>query len=291
MNSLLVCIALLLLPRFGCAESSIPEASNVIWSRSVTIDRNKNVDVIVMSGQEPADAIFAALKPYDVNFEGRRQLFQEAKNDHIPYTREYALLFSQNVNLAGDESFSERFVLLDDGTEPVDALYAFAKLHSIEALFDELSAAVLPQLCAITRCTRDRPYVFSKMINEEDGKELGVLSVLLGEEPIDVIDNFFQQQDATVASYDFSLRQQLWEVVCQYTKCNRSTPVVYRKSLNDASGQYIGHLEILENGDASDVVDMLLVRLNTTAEEKSLIKHQILQDACANERVKCTMAE
>lgn len=245
-----------------------------------------------MRGQEPADAIFAALKPYGVTLEDRRLLFQEAKNDHIPYSREYALLFSQNIKLADNETFSERFVLLDDGTEPVDTVYGFAKLHSIESLFDEIAAAVLPQLCEIAQCTRDRPYVFSKMINNEDGKELGVLSIVLGEEPIDAIDQFFQQHqvDEIVASNRNSLRQKLWEVVCQSIKCSRSEPVVYRRSLNDGRGQYIALIEILENGEASDVVDMFLVRLNTTTEEKGRIKRQILSDACAHERVKCTAA-
>jgi hypothetical protein len=222
-----------------------------------------------------------------VTFEGRRQVFQDIKAANIPFSREHALLFSENILLADDGEFSERFVLLDDGREPVDVIYEFAREHSIVQHFSDLAAALLPQLCAIAVCSREVPLVFLNSINDEDGRQLGTLSILLGEEPIDVIDQFVQTAGLPTSNY-LAIRKNLLEVVCSSITCTRSVPVVYRKDLNNVNGQHVGGLEILEGADANNLVEMLVQRINATSEERSTIKRQILQDACANERVKCT---
>jgi hypothetical protein len=243
----------------------------------------------ILRGQEPADVIFASLKPYGVTLEGRRQLFQEVKAANIPFSRELALLFSENIRLADNEEFSERFELLDDGSEPVDVLFQFARVHSIKDRFKDLAAVLLPKLCAAAVCTRDLPLVFQNAVNDEDGKELGTLSISLGEEPVDVIDQFLLQAQV-IASKQLGFRKNLLDVVCQSAKCTRTLPVVYRKSLNNVNGRNVGGIEILEGTDASGIVDMLVQRINATSEERAVIKNQILRDACANDRVKCPAA-
>jgi hypothetical protein len=224
-----------------------------------------------------------------VTFEGRRQLFQDIKAAQIPFSREHALLFSENILLADDGEFSERFVLLDDGREPVDVIYQFCREHSIEQRFHDLAAVLLPQLCGIAVCSREVPLVFQNSVNDEDGRQLGTLSIFLGEEPIDVIDQFVQSANVPTSNY-FAIRQSILEAVCSSIACTRSVPVVYKKDLNNVNGQHVGGLEIFEGTGAVYLVDMLVQRINATSDERSTIKRQILQDACANERVKCTTA-
>lgn len=66
-----------------------------------------------LRGQEPADVIHVAMKPYGVSVEDHQTLFQEVK-DRIPYTRDHAV-FSQIVLLELEKSSSEKIMLCDDG--------------------------------------------------------------------------------------------------------------------------------------------------------------------------------
>ncbi|KAL3768897.1 hypothetical protein ACHAWO_010611 [Cyclotella atomus] len=209
-----------------CAVAECRRADPVIYSKSVTIDGKSEGRIEILRGQEPADVIFAALKPLGVTFEGRRQVFQDIKAANIPFSREHALLFSENILLADDGEFSERFVLLDDGREPVDVIYEFAREHSIVQHFSDLAAALLPQLCAIAVCSREVPLVFLNSINDEDGR------------------HSFKRQAYTLKLFGYS--QELLGVVCSSITCTRSVPVVYRKDLNNVNGQHVGGLEILE---------------------------------------------
>ena len=77
--------------------------------------------MVIHEGQEPVDAIFAALRPYGVNYDARRTIFDEVKRAGVPYSREYAILFSQRIVLEHD-SFSVAFALEDNGSEPIDVI-------------------------------------------------------------------------------------------------------------------------------------------------------------------------
>jgi hypothetical protein len=193
------------------------EYSKVIFRKAVNIDGN-DAYIDFLRGEEPSDVIYSALKPYDIPFEGRQKLFQDVK-DHIPYSREHALLFTQTIHLDDDSSFSETFVLYDDGTEPVDVVYNFAKQHSVESRFVHLANALLPTLCELTTCNRDRPLVVQKSINDKHGNELGVLRMLLGDEPIDAIRHFLLSQDLAARDRDAYFNE-LLAMVCKYVKCS-----------------------------------------------------------------------
>ena len=90
----------------------------------------------------------------------------------IPYSHKHALVFTQNIVLDDDVSFSEKFVLYDDGTEPVDAIHDFTQKHSIELKFDGMKHALLPKLYKLVRCNRDRPSIWHNPITFEK-KQLG----------------------------------------------------------------------------------------------------------------------
>ena len=216
------------------------------------------------------------------------QLFQEVKAANVPHSREHALLFSQNITLEDDISFSERLNVYDDGSEPIDVLYDFSVKHSIEERFHDLSNALLPKLCENVVCKRNTPIIWRNPIsNEEDGKQLGTLNILLGDEPIDAIDNFVQRIATASVPNRVAFRQNLLGVVCQTLNCTRSTPIVYKKSIKDERGQHIGDVEVLENQEVIDGTYEFLMKSGPVADEIAL-KNYLLQDACKHPRVKCT---
>ena len=267
-----------------CAAVECKRLAPVIWTKKVQIDGKWEALIEISANQEPADAIFASLKPYGVTFEGRQQLFREVKEANIPFSREHALIFSQIITLEGDQSFSQRLDVYDNGQEPVDALYEFVKMHSIEARFNDLANALLPKLCDQVVCKRDKPKVWESSINTEDGKELGVMSIMLGDEPIDAIDQFVMQRNLP---NPIGFRNNLSEVVCRTLKCTRFIPVVYRKKINNEHGYPLGEVEILENQEVIDGTFQLLRKTGPISDELAL-KNYMLQDACKSPRVKCT---
>jgi len=272
---------------YSSHSTSISPQNTVIWKKTVNIDNKWEAHVEILRGQEPADVIFSALKPYSVTFEGRQQLIREVQQAQIPYSREHALLLSQNITLEDDESFSEKLMVYDDGKEPVDVLYDFTIKNSIEGRFDDLSKVLLPKLCELVGCKRDRPIIWQRPISSEDGEILGTLDILLGDEPIDVIDQFVQGLDAKHAPNMHAFRHNLWDVVCKSVQCTRSTPVVYRKSIKNEHGRHIGNVEILENQEVIDATVAFLQKTDLVSDEIAL-KNYMLQDACRNPRVKCT---
>jgi hypothetical protein len=165
-------------------------------------------------------------------------------------------------------------------------LYEFAVEHSIEERFLSLSNALLPKLCEQVGCKRNVPSIWQKPISNEDGHQLGTLTILLGQEPIDVIDSFVQRTDAGSVPNRYAFRQNLLDVVCQSVNCTRSIPVVYRKSIQNEGGQKIGEVEILENEEVIDGTFRFL-RKHPVPNEIAL-KNYMLQDACKTPRVKCT---
>jgi hypothetical protein len=270
----------------ACEVVECSRAQPVIWTKAINIDGKWEARIEILRAQEPADVIYSALKPYGVTHESRRQLFQEVKQK-IPYSREHAQVFEQNIVMEDDESFSEMFVLYDDGNEPVDVIYDFTQKHSIESKFDVMKQALLPKLCEMVHCNRDRPSIWRNPITTEDGKQLGELNILRGDEPIDVIDHFVQRMDAADALSRVGFRQSLLEVVCKSIECTRSTPVVYRKAITNERGQRIGDLEVLEGQEVIDGTAEFLRKSGAVVDEIAL-KNYMLQDACRNPRVMCT---
>lgn len=258
----------------------------MIWEKSIRIDEKWDTRVEILRGQEPSDVIYASLRPYAIPYSSKKRVFEEVKKAGIPYTRESALVFSQNIFLE-DNSFTGLFTMYDDGSEPIDVVYDFAEKHSIEAHFEPLSKALLPKLCELVSCQREIPVVWKSAITREDGEHLGSLGILRGDEPIDSIDHFIQTISPSDVVNPLGFRQQLLVAVCKSIECTRSTPVVYRKSINDSNGKRIGDVEILEDEEVIDGV-VRFIRKSKVDTDEIALKNHMLQEACRVNRVKCT---
>ena len=259
----------------------------ILFDKTITFDNQMQANVTIYDGDEPVDVIYNALSSAD--FAARRQVFEEVKGMGIPYTKEFALLFSQGILLDDDDSFSSVFTYHDDGTEPIDTLYNFAKQHSIERFFPQLSTTLIYQLCELVKCNRLRPVVWSNEISSaEDGQPLGVLDVLLGDEPVDAVDAFVQNISVDLGD-EVVFRNNILEVVCKSLECTRTTPVVFRMLVKTEDGkELLDSIDIYEGEEVIDAVDRFISRSNLGLDEVTL-KNYMLQEACKDEyRVKCT---
>jgi hypothetical protein len=262
-----------------CGTISCARLKPLVWKKEIVIDGNSSVTIEIEEGQEPADEIFIALKPFNLAYSQRKIVMEEVKKNNVPHTREYAFVFDQGVVV--DNATTHRFQLLDDGTEPIDALYRFASYYKLEEYWDNLVATLLPKACAQIPCQRQIPVIWSRDINREDGTVLGVVEVFKGQEPIDAIDAFCQFFNI---SKDF--REEILKVACQELVCLRSIPVVYRKPVNNEGGEPLGAVEVLENEEVTDAVTRFLSKTTLSLEEPRL-RDYFFQDACTNPRVKC----
>ena len=260
-------------------------AQGVVFQKTVNIDDKWQANVVILEGQEPADVIFNTLRPYGVDFTARRNVLNEVKKAGVPYSKEFAEIFSKSIVLE-DSSFSGTFIFHDDGQEPIDELYDFATKNDIESHFRGLTNALLPQLCELVPCSRKRPRIWRNEITSDDGQNLGVLEVLDGDEPIDVIDTFVQRITADIGD-KYVFRQNMLSVVCKSTTCSRTTPVIFKKEIKDQNGLSNGSVEIFENDEVIDAV-VRFIRKSKLSLDEIALKNYMLQQACVFSRIKCT---
>lgn len=265
----------------------------VIWKKSVKIDSKWNVDIEILRGQEPATVIYSALRPHGVPYTERRKIFQQAIEDGVPYSIDATLLFSKNITLKQDENDDGGplspglLTLYDNGEEPVDVLYDFAKKNSITDQFDRLSDVLLPKLCELVICTRNRPRIWKNSIQSDGKQELGTLEIFGGDEPVDAIDVFLRGVTVDIKNRH-AFRQNLLGIVCQSIPCSRSLPVIYRKTITDENGTRLGEMTILEDEEAIDAAVRFIRKLNGTNIDEIALKNYVLGDACGINRIKCT---
>lgn len=263
----------------------VTSAPPIIFQKLVNIDKKWQANVVIRDGQEPADIIYSTLRPYGVSYDARRTIFDEVKRAGIPYSREFAQLFSQAIKL-DDGSFSGTFTFDDNGSEPIDVIYNFAKEHSIDTHFDGLVDTLLPKLCEFVPCRRRKPRVWFHDITTDDGSTLGVLEVLDGDEPIDSVDAFVQKISIDIGDRR-AFRTNLLNEVCKSIPCSRSAPVIFRKAIKDQDGRSQGDIEIFENEEVIDAV-VRFIRKSKLVLDEIALKNYMLNQACRLNRVMCT---
>ena len=266
-----------------CSTVNCTRMSPLVWRKEVVIDNSTSVLIEVEEGREPADAIFLALQPFNLQYSQREAVFKEAKRDNVPYAREHALVYSQSI-LANNETEYYSFELFDDGREPVDVLYEFVRNNTLEEYWEELIANILPVTCKLVSCNRVMPLLWSREIKNEDEKLLGVVKIYKGQEPIDAIDDF------CLSHYlGDSFREQILQAACQELVCIRTVPVIYRKQVKGENGESFGAIEILEGEEIRDAMARFLFQTGLHNNEATQLNTSIYEDACTYPRVKCTI--
>ena len=186
----------------ACAVAECTRTEPIVWRKTIRLtspdpdandtNEQEEVEITLLEGEEVADVIFNALRPYHVSREDRLKVMEAAKREGVTYSREYARLFSASANET-NAAIPASFHLFDDGTEPIDALYRWTIQHGADADFDAIYEAVVPRMCAATECERMDPIVYqSRPISSAAGRTLGSFAVLRNEDPIDSVDYFAQ---------------------------------------------------------------------------------------------------
>ena len=267
----------------------------VVFKKTIAIDKGHGKQeltvVVVREGEEPADAVFRQMRPHNVDGRGRRAILDEIRKEGVPVTRDHALVLSQPLDVEGRVGTAVTFEMYDDGTEPIDALYEFARAHGlVETHYVGIVDALLPRLCELLPCSRDRARIWHGDIVADGGTGVGRLEILDGDEAADTVDSFVAGIAGDVGNRA-AFRQNLLGVICKSISCARRVPVVYRKRVNDEFGNSAGAVEVLEGEEVADAT----VRFLRTAEVRGLdevsLKNFLFRQACGNERVRCTRSE
>ena len=277
----------------ACAVAECTRTEPIVWRKTIRLtspdpdandtNEQEEVEITLLEGEEVADVIFNALRPYHVSREDRLKVMEAAKREGVAYSREYARLFSASANETNATEIPASFHLFDDGTEPIDALYRWTIQHGVDADFDAVYEAVVPRMCAATRCERMEPIVYqSRPIASAAGRTLGSFAVLRNEDPIDSVDYFAQ-----VHGLDVEHRDTILEMACQEFPCNRTRPIVWRKSIDDGNGNVLGMITVLEDEEVADAAHRFLRDFAIPLDRNGL-RNYLFQQACSNARVRCT---
>ena len=258
----------------------------VIWKKTINIDEHI-VELNILENDDPAMTILNALQPYGISYSDRKRIMNMAKEDGVYFPTEHALVWSQDITLDEEMKFNGTIHFYDDGSEPVDVIDRFTKEHKLEIFFQQITESVLPLVCPLVVCQRNIPAIWSKEITQADDTEpIGTLTVLKGNEPIDVLHEFSQQHNLSPA-----FQQEIFDLMCEDVVCKRNITAVFRKDVNDQHGQILGTVEILEGEEVSDGIWRFLVSLGAlgTTIDIVALKNFVFQNACGqSERIKCT---
>ena len=289
----------------ACAVAECTRTEPIVWRKTIRLtspdpdandtDEQEEVEITLLEGEEVADVIFNALRPYHVSREDRLKVMEAAKREGVTYSREYARLFSASANetqlildSGSDDDTTNAaipasFHLFDDGTEPIDALYRWTIQHGADADFDAVYEAAVPRMCAATECKRMDPIVYqSRPIASAAGRTLGSFAVLRNEEPVDSVDYFAQ-----VHGLDVEYRDTILEMACQELPCTRTRPIVWRKSIDDGNGNALGMITVLEDEEVADAAHRFLRDFAIPLDRNGL-RNYLFQQACSNARLRCS---
>ncbi len=237
-----------------------------------------------MEGEEVADRIFTALRPYHTSLSERLKVLEIAKKEGVAHTRDHAHLISESVVF--EDKSTKLLDIYDNGMEPVDVIYNFAKQHGIEKTtkLQQLFDSILPKVCQQNAfvCSRLQPIIYTHLIMNGKGETVGKIDIILDEEPVDSVHRFAIQN-----SLDYAFRDSLINEVCKKVHCTRRRPIVFQKSFTNEDGKVILAVDILEDEEVIDAAVKFLRKADIRGDLELTIKKYLLQNACTY-KVKCT---
>jgi hypothetical protein len=258
---------------------SLPGKKVEIYSQSVASTEGKNLGKVrIFEGEEPVDAIYAFCKKHNLPKDFRGQIASAVcKDPKVICTRQEVELYSQAV--AGSEGDTLGTLRVMEGEEPADVVRRFGEKHSLDK---GMQRQVLAAVCKReeVECHREVPVVFEQSIASAEGKNLGKVQILEGEEPVDAIYAFCKKHNLPK---DF--RGQIASAVCKDPKviCTRQEVELYSQAVAGSEGDTLGTLRVMEGEEPADVVRRF-------GEKHSLdkgIQRHLLSILCQREEVEC----
>lgn len=261
----------------------------------------------ILEDEELADAVYHFAKEANITYDLRVSLFQTlCERDGITCTRGQALLKELPVSDARKNNALLGVIRVFEGQEPADVVHEFAKQHDLSdgdqlALLETLCAAPSPATQEQTKdrklgareeialvCNRYAPVAFSAPVSAPNGTRLGILEVLVNEEPADAIARFGNKHGLGMDE-----KMNIWRAVCEASgiKCTRSKGLIYQTvyTLPKSSGGARERLDFMDGDEPTDVIYEYGQTRNLTLRERKLLLHEVCTDP--RKRPNCTRAE
>ncbi|TYZ57016.1 hypothetical protein PybrP1_012572 [[Pythium] brassicae (nom. inval.)] len=280
-----------------------------VFVAPIRVENGSEVGVLrLLEDEELADAVFHFARETNITVEVRASLFETlCPRDAITCTRGQALLRELPVS-SGEHSEHLGVIRVFEGQEPADVVHAFAQQHRLSS-HDEL--VLLETLCGTSpsapapasasagarpevklECNRYAPVVFAVPVAAPNGTRLGVLEVLLNEEPADAIARFGNKHGL---GPDEKLN--VWKAVCESSglPCTRSRGLIYQTvytvpEIQDGSGKPVRELLAFMDGEEpTDVIYEYGQTRNLTLRQRKLLLHSVCNEP--RRRPNCTRAE
>ena len=159
-------------------------------------------------------------------------------------------------------------------TEPVDVVYNFCKAHDLPL---SKRRDLLAIICQSLPCHRRHPVVYTKEVfvgGPSKREFVGSIRIIEGQEPADVIDNFYKAHARTLL-YDDGQRLRDISEACKSITCSRLAPVIYSRMIMK-EGNIVGELVILETDEPLDVINSFCSKYDIDLHTR----HSMLNHAC-----------
>lgn len=285
----------------------------LVFASPIHVDGN-GTDVgtlTILEDEELADAVYHFAKETNITNDLRISLFQTlCGRDGITCTRGHALLKELPVSDARKDNALLGVIRVFEGQEPADVVHEFAQQYDLSdgdqlALLETLCAKPASASPATSReavkgnklgareeialvCNRYAPVAFAAPVSAPNGTYLGILEVLVNEEPADAIARFGNKHGLGMDE-----KMNIWRAVCDASgiKCTRSKGLIYQTvyTLPESSGGGRERLDFMDGEEPTDVIYEYGQMRNLTLRQRKLLLHEVCTEP--RRRPNCTRAE
>jgi hypothetical protein len=263
--------------------------SPLVFASPIVMEEGVSLGVLeIQEDEEVADAIYHFWKEKNFTMDARINLFNTlCGRDRLTCTRGRAKI--QSLPIAKDETTTIGVLDLYEGVEPADSIYEFAENYQLsdierDNLIEKLCYGSSETQSPLT-CNRLAPVVFSAPITANNGTSLGVMEILVGDEPADAIARFGNKHEMSDEE-----KANLLPKVCELSRlpCTRERGLLYHTTYTHKDGR-VEPLYFFDGQDATDVIYDFAITRNISFRER----RRYLIDTCSNShgRLNCTRAE
>lgn len=253
----------------------------LVFSKDIVLENDFNHTLVVYDdGREPIDILNVFAEKHNVEhaWEALIEKVLPMLCAKIACTRSTPVVWSHPVVDGQGEYIGTLDVKKNE--EPIDAVYRFSNLHNI---LSEEAFIILQFVCGKMKCTRDRPVVYRKTINNENDKGMGTVEIYQGEEVIDAVVRFIRTTNIELDHVAF--KNHFFNNACgnAHVKCTRNIGHVYENDIKDENGKLIGRLAITEYDEPSDKVYEFCKSNNLNDDHYQTL----IESVCSDDLVMC----
>ena len=253
----------------------------LLFSNNIVLGNDFNQTFVVFDdGREPVDVLNEFVEKHNIEH-GFQELIENVLPQlcaKITCTRSTPVMWSHPVIDAEGRNVGLLEVLKNE--EPIDAVYRFASSHNVA---NQEAHIILQFVCGKIKCSRDRPVVYRKTVNDEHSKGMGDVEIYQGEEVIDAVVRFMRTTKIEVDHIAF--KNHFFNQACDHphVKCTRNIGHIYENDVYDETGNLLGKLIITEYDEPADKVYEFCKGTNLNDSQYG----NLIDSVCSNDLVFC----